>query len=93
MSEMHLARLVAITELRNIPPDIRPFVEFKAAVEERKLDEKEMVAVLNIDTTTCYVPVFLKDPPSLSGLEAELGRQDAKLAADSRDVLARHLKS
>ena len=33
---MHVARLVAITELKNVPPDIRPFVEFKAAVEEAK---------------------------------------------------------
>jgi len=89
---MHIARLVAITELRNLPPDMRPFVEFKAAVEERKLDENDVVGVLNIDTTTCYVPVFLKDPVTLGQLEKELERQDAKLSADSKEVLARHLK-
>ena len=89
---MHVARLVAITELRNVPPDIRPFVEFKAAVEERKLDEKEQVAILNIDTTTCYLPVFLKDPTTMAKLEEELARKDAKLKADSREVLAKHLK-
>lgn len=92
MPEMHVARLVAITELRNVPPDIRPFVDFRAQVEERKVDDKEQVAILNIDTTTCYVPVFLKDPPSMAQLEAELERQDAKLAADSREVLAKHLR-
>jgi hypothetical protein len=89
---MHVARLMAITELRNIPSDIRPFVEFKAAVEERKLDEKEVVAVLNIDTTTCYVPVFLKNPASMDTLEKELAQQDAKLSSDSKEALARHLK-
>lgn len=89
---MHVARLVAITEVRNVPPDIRPFVEFKAAVEERKLDEKDMVAILNIDTTTCYVPVFLKDPVALKDLENELAKQDATLAVDSREVLSKHLK-
>jgi hypothetical protein len=93
MPEMHVARLVAITELRNVPPDIRPFVDFKAAVEERKLDEKEQVAILNVDTTTCYIPVFLKDPPTMAQLEAELERQDAKLTADSRDALAKHLRT
>ena len=92
MPEMHVARLVAITELRNVPPDIRPFVEFKASVEERKLDEKEQVAILNIDTTTCYIPVFLKDPPRMAQLEAELDKQDAKLTSDSREVLAKHLR-
>lgn len=89
---MHVARLVAITEVRNVPPDIRPFVEFKAAVEERKLDEKDMVAILNIDTTTCYVPVFLKDPGTMKDLENELAKQDATLAVDSREVLSKHLK-
>jgi len=84
--------LVAITELRNLPPDIRPFVEFKAMVEDRKLDEKEVVAVLNIDTTTCYVPVFLKDPPTMDRVEKELAQQDAKLSFDSKDALSGHLK-
>jgi hypothetical protein len=89
---MHVARLIAITELRNVPSDIRPFVEFKAAVEDRQLDEKEMVAVLNIDTTSSYVPVFLKNPISLEQLEKELGQVDAKLTVESREALARHLK-
>lgn len=88
---MHVASLVAITELRNVPPDIRPFVDFRAAVEGRKLDEDERVAILNIDTTTCYVPVFLKDPMTMARLEQELERQDAKLTSDSREVLAKHL--
>jgi len=89
---MHVARLVAITELRNLPPDIRPFVEFKAMVEDRKIDEKEVVAVLNIDTTTCYVPVFLKDPPTMDRVEKELAQQDAKLSSDSKEALSNHLK-
>ena len=89
---MHVARVLAITEVKNVPPDIRPFVEFKAAVEERKLSEDEKVAVLVIDTTTCYVPVFLKNPKSMDQLEKELAGQDAKLTPDSKDALSRHLK-
>jgi len=89
---MHIARLVAITELKNVPSDIRPFIDFKAAVEERPLDDMDKVAILNIDTTTCYVPVFLKDPPTMEALEKELEKQDAKLAADSKEALTRHLK-
>lgn len=89
---MHVARLVAITELKNVPPDIRPFVEFRAAVEDRQLVENEVVAILNIDTTTCYVPVFLKDPITMGELEKELKQQDAALAVDSKEALSRHLK-
>jgi hypothetical protein len=89
---MHVARVLAITEVKNVPPDIRPFVEFKAAVEDRKLTEDEKVAVLVIDTTTCYVPVFLKNPKALDLLEKELAGQDAKLSPDSKDALSRHMK-
>ncbi len=85
--------MVAITELRNLPPDIRPFVEFKAMIEDREMDEKEVVAVLNIDTTTCYVPVFLRNPPTIDQLEKELAQQDAKLSSDSKEALSSHLKN
>jgi len=89
---MHFARVLAITEVKNVPPDIRPFVEFKAAVEDRKLSEDERVAVLIIDTTTCYVPVFLKNPVPIEQLEKQLASQDAKLTPDSREALSRHMK-
>ena len=84
--------MFAITEVKNVPPDIRPFVEFKAAVEERELDDKELVAVLNIDSTTCYVPVFLKNPQTMEQLEKELEAQDARLTVDSREALAKRMK-
>ena len=88
---MHVARLIAVTEVRNVPPEIRPFVEFRAAVEEREVDEGERVAILVIETTSCYIPVFLKDPVTMEELEKRLADQDAQLAADSRSALAQHL--
>jgi hypothetical protein len=89
---MHVARLLAVTEVRNVPPEIRPFVDFRAAMEERELDEDEKVALLVIETTSCYIPVFLRDPVSLAELEKSLADQDAKLTVDSRDALAKHLR-
>jgi hypothetical protein len=88
---MHVARLLAVTELRNVPPEIRPFVEFRAAMEERETDEAEMVALLVIETTSCYIPVFLRNPETLAELEKRLADQDAKLTVDSRDALSKHL--
>jgi len=88
---MHKANLVVITEVKNVPPDIKPFVSFRAEVEERELSEEELVAVLVIDTTTSYIPVFLKDRPSMKGLEAILARQDAQLTAETRNALSRHM--
>lgn len=90
---MHKANLVAITEVRNLPPDILPFVSFRADVEERELSQDELVAVLVIDTTTSYVPVFLKDPPSMKALEEMLAKQDAQLTGEARAALSKHVKS
>lgn len=90
---MHKANLVAITEVRNLPPDILPFVSFRADVEERELSQDELVAVLVIDTTTSYVPVFLKDPPSIADIEAMLAKQDAQLTGEARAALSKHVKS
>lgn len=88
---MHKANLVAITEMRNVPPDILPFVSFRAEVEGRELSQDELVAVLVIDTTTSYVPVFLKDPPSMKALEETLAKQDAQLTSEAKAALSRHL--
>lgn len=88
---MHKANLVVITEVKNVPPDIRPFVSFRADVEERQLSEDELVAVLVIDTTTSYIPVFLKDPPTMKEIEETLAKQDAQLTSEARNALSRHI--
>ncbi|TFG70658.1 MAG: DUF749 domain-containing protein, partial [Methanomassiliicoccus sp.] len=67
------------------------FVEFKAMIEERKPEENELVAVLVIDTTTSYIPVFLKDPVTLAALQETLRKQDAELTVEARNALAKHL--
>ncbi|MEW5748358.1 MAG: DUF749 family protein [Candidatus Thermoplasmatota archaeon] len=90
---MHKANLVAITEVRNVPPDILPFVSFRAEVEGRELVQDELVAVLVIDTTTSYIPVFLRDPPSVKALDEMLSKQDAQLTSEARAALSRHLGS
>jgi hypothetical protein len=89
---MHRANLVTITEVRNLPPDILPFVNFRADVDERELESDELVAVLVIDTTTSYIPVFLKEPRmSLQEVEEMLRNQDAQLTSEAKSALARHL--
>jgi hypothetical protein len=89
---MHTANLVMTVEVRDVPPDILPFVQFKAEVEGRKLEPTEKVCVLVIGSTTCYIPVFLNEPMSMADLEIMLERQDAQLSAAARYVLSRHLK-
>jgi hypothetical protein len=88
---MHVAKLVAITAVKDVPPDILPFVEFRAAVEERALDPDEMVALLVIDTTTSYIPVFLADSGDITKVETMLAAQEARLSPEAKEVLTKHI--
>lgn len=85
------ARLVAITEVANVPPNLIAFVHFKAAMEKRVLKQNEKVAILQIEGTESYFPIFLDGKPSLKKLETDLEKQETKLDSSSKEVLARHM--
>jgi hypothetical protein len=75
-----------------VPPNILPFVLFKAEIEGRKLEQTEKVCVLVIDSTTCFIPVFLNEPMSMADLDSMLKMQDAQLSPNARVALSKHLK-
>jgi hypothetical protein len=89
---MHTANLVMIAEIKDVPPDVLPFVLFKAEIEGRKLEQTEKVCVLVIDSTTCFIPVFLNEPMPMADLESMLKKQDAQLSPDAKVTLSKHLE-
>ncbi len=88
----YIARLIGVTEVANVTDDIMPFVKFRGSLEKRELNGSETVAILHIEGTSSYAPVFT-DSMTLGELESELEAQDARLNAESRQTLARHLKA
>ena len=89
---MHRANLIAVTPAGAVPDDLRPFVEFKAAVEKRDLTKDQNVAIFLIDTTACYIPVFIDKGTTVQKIKDELTAQDAEMPVNQEKVIEERLK-
>lgn len=88
---MQLARLVSISKAEEIPEQIKGFVNFQASLEGHEVSQKERVAILVIEGTSCYVPVFLDRMKTIEELERRLAAQQAKMPEDTRATLAMNI--
>ncbi len=88
---MHRARLVSISKADEIPEHLRGFVNFQANLEGHDVSEKERVAMLVIDGTSCYVPVFLDRLKKIEELEKRLAEQQAEMPEDTRSLLEKSI--
>jgi hypothetical protein len=89
----YIATLVDIKKVSKLPDNIRPYVDFKAQLEDRRLEGNEKVAIFNIVTTTAYVPVFLDKDKTLEDIIEEVKRDgSASVNPESVERLRRFLR-
>lgn len=86
---MHWIHLVDIVKAKDVPPDFQPFVDFQARVESVEVSDQEKIAILVVEDTSCYIPVFLETLGSMEELEERLEEQDAQLTKESRESIRR----
>ncbi|GAF77515.1 unnamed protein product [marine sediment metagenome] len=86
----HTAKLVSIGKVADVDKELLSFVEFKASFIEKELKGTENVALLLVEGTKSYFPVFLDDI-SIGELEKQLREMDVELDKETRDVLIRRL--
>lgn len=89
---MHRAELVAITTVKSVTGEIRPFVEFKAFMEKRDLKPDQKIAILLVETTACYIPIFLDEKCSLERIKEEVGAQVIQLSGGAESALRQYLE-
>ena len=89
---MYRANLIAVTPAGSVPDDLRPFVEFKASLKKIELKRQQVVAIFLIETTACYIPVFLSAGTSLQSVKDELAEQEAEMDLPSERVVEEALK-
>lgn len=82
----HIAKMVAVTKVANVTDELLPFVQFKAEKEGRKLSGSEPVAILQIEGTQSYHPIFL--PATIEEIEKELNELDVVLNEDSKKSMS-----
>lgn len=75
-----------------VPEDLRPFIEFKASLSKVQLKREQLIAVFQVATTSCYIPVFLNAGMTIESVKDELAGQEADMDAPSEKVVEEALK-
>ncbi|HDP96437.1 MAG TPA: DUF749 domain-containing protein [Euryarchaeota archaeon] len=89
---MHTADLIALNRVSAMPEEIQPFVQFKAELKKRELRKDLIVALLLVQSTSCYIPVFLDDYDDIGEIKRELGEQDAELSPSAERAIWEYLE-
>lgn len=88
-----IAKIADIKKVKEADDEYKPYIEFRAKMERRELSGDELVVILNVETTTSYIPVFLDKEKSIEDVEAEVKESGAELNKDSRRVIEDLLKN
>ena len=88
---MFIATLVGIFKFEELPQEYGPYVQYKASLEKKDIDENEEIAVLNISGTESYHVLFLNSYKNIAEIEEELKQADAKLNYNTKKILEGHL--
>ena len=88
-----IAKIADIKKVKEADDEYKPYIEFRAKMERRELSGDELVVILNVETTTSYIPVFLDREKSIEDVEAEVKESGAEINKDSRRVIEDLLKN
>ncbi|MCE5213496.1 MAG: DUF749 domain-containing protein [Methanobacterium sp.] len=88
---MFIATLVGIFKYQELPEKYGPFVQYKASIEDKTINENEKIAILNISGTESFHVLFLDSYENIKEIIGELKEADAKLNYSSQKILEEHL--
>ena len=81
-----------MAKFENITDKLKPFVHFHSGLDDIEVGEADQIAMLQIDGTESYFPIFLKTKPTIEEIEEKLAKQDTKLNAEARKLLLDYLE-
>lgn len=87
VKERFIATLVDVKDITRIPKEFVPLVEFKAKLEKREIKGNEKVAILNIVSTSSYLPIFLDPGKRIEDIEEEVKTSHAILNHETKNIL------
>ncbi len=88
---MYKAQLVGVYTVREMPDDLRPFLNLQAAREKRELRMGDKAVMLQIVGTASFIAVFLDTIGSVSELGDRLRQQDAEMTEVTEMTIERLL--
>ncbi len=84
---MFVATLAGIFKFQELPEKYGPFVQYKASIEDKSVNETDEIAILDITGTESVHVLFLDSYTNLNEIDQELKEVDAKLNHRSKQVL------
>ncbi|MDI6643683.1 MAG: DUF749 domain-containing protein [Methanobacteriaceae archaeon] len=88
---MFIATLVGIFKYNELPEEFGPFVQYKASLENKDIDDDEEIAILNIRGTESNHVLFLSSYENINQIKDELKQADAKVNQTTLKILEGHL--
>ena len=88
---LFIASLVGIFKYNELPEKFNPYVQYKASLENKDIEEKDEIAILNISGTESYHVLFLNSYNSIDEIIEELKNAEAKLNYNTKKILEEHL--
>ncbi len=88
----YVAKLITVSKFKNITDKLKPFVHFHSGMEDIELSEDDKIAMLQIEGTESYFPIFLKNKPTIKEIEEKLAKQETVLNKDARRLLMEYLE-
>ena len=64
--------LVGVFTLKDLPEDYEKFVEYKAPIDKKELDDTVPIAILQVKDTTSYHVLFLDSYNSMEEIDKEI---------------------
>jgi len=88
---MFIATLGGIFRFKDIPEEYGPYVQFKATIEKRELQNEDEIAILDITGTESHHVLFLDSYDNIDEIKEELKEADAKVNHTTLKILEGHL--
>lgn len=88
---LFVATLAGVFKYTELPEKYGPFVQYKASLENKTINETDDIAILDISGTESVHVLFLDSYKSLKEIDEELQAADAKLNHSSKKVLEGYL--
>ncbi len=88
---MFVATLGGIFKFKDLPEEYGPYVQFKATIENREVQDDDEIAILDITGTDSHHVLFLDSYQNIDQITEELKEADAKVNITTLKILEGHL--
>ncbi|WP_409200747.1 DUF749 domain-containing protein [Methanobrevibacter sp. DSM 116169] len=88
---MFIATLGGIFRFKDLPEEYGPYVQFKATIEKREINDNDEIAILDITGTDSHHVLFLDSYDNLDEIKEELKDADAKINHTTLKIIGGHL--